>query len=71
MERDDSRALRMSWSCYFHVRNAWEGPTLKLAEVAEKLLDRSSGEGHEWEPSTNEKTLWTITYGFIYICQNK
>jgi hypothetical protein len=71
MERDESRALRMSWSCCFHVKNAWEGPKLKVAELAERSLDRSCGEGHECELLTNEKTPWPIKYGFIYIHQNK
>jgi len=50
----------MSWSCCFHVRNAWEGPELKLVEATERLLDRSCREGHRVEPSTNKKTSWPI-----------
>jgi len=46
----------MSWSCCFQVRNAWEGLELKVAEAAETVLDKSCGEGHGVEPSTNKKT---------------
>jgi hypothetical protein len=55
-EREDITALRMSWSCCFQVRNAWEGLELKVAEAAETVLDKSCGEGHGVEPSTNKKT---------------
>jgi hypothetical protein len=47
--------------------NAWEGPKLKLVEVAETVLDKSCGERHGVEPSTNEKTSSPIRYNFVYI----
>ena len=46
----------MSWSCCFQVRNAWEGPELKVTEAEEIVLDRSHREGHGVELSTNDKT---------------
>jgi len=57
MERDASRALRISWSCYFYVINAWEGPELKLTKAAEGSLDRLCEDRHVCDPSANKKTL--------------
>jgi len=71
MESDESRALRMSWSCCFYVRHTWEGPELKLAKATKGSLDRLCEDGHVYEPWTNKKTPWPLSYGFICIRQNK
>jgi hypothetical protein len=55
-EKEDNRALRINWSCYFQVKNVWQGPELKVAEITEAYVDKSCEERHGVEPSTNEKT---------------
>jgi len=43
MDREERRALRMSWSCCFHVKKAWE----KLELLAVAMLKTSlCKEGH-------------------------
>ena len=68
VDREERSALRMSWSCCFHVKKAGKKPELKAGEVAEISL---CGEGHIVEPSTKENTPWPIKYGFICIRQNR
>jgi hypothetical protein len=61
MDSEESRALRMSWSCCFQRRKNW----FTWREVP--LVARTCGEGQELEPSTKPKTPWPRRYDFIYI----
>jgi len=58
----ESRALKMSWSCYFQRRKEW----FTWREVSSAT---STYEGQEFEPSTNPKTPWPMRYNFICIRQ--